>query len=726
MRRKKDKSNGITALYERLSRDDDNAGESNSIVHQKQMLEDYAMKHGFTNLVHFTDDGWSGATFDRPSWNRLVEGVKNGEITACICKDMSRIGRDHLQVGFFTDILFREKEVRFIAINNGIDSDRQETSEFAPFLNIMNEWFVRDTSKKIKAVLKSRGSSGNAHTSNIPPYGYLKDPENPDHWIIDLEHFGINREGKLPWLSAVEEEKYQEGMAWKRQVHKKNGTKLLETYSYLSSEGRLLEYLDSLLKKNGVKYKEPDFTDIFESVYEKQSDRYFSEFIKLCATFVALFKSQGHKIDDLGSLQDNGVSSQKPFFRKRNAAFKMIVRPLMEAYDAFLREKGAVDFADMINLAAENVTAGQKVHPYRYVIIDEYQDISYARYRLVKAILDQTGANLLCVGDDWQSIYRFAGSDISLFTDFERYFGRSVIMRLERTYRNSQQLIDEAGRFVLRNPYQLKKSLVSPKSLDYPISFFCYDIAPFQMLRKAIDKIISEFGKDSSILILGRNKFDFEILIGSQLFQWHRDGTLMYWDSPETPIRFLTAHKSKGLEADNVILLNFQNSTLGFPNKIADDPVLALVLAEPEDFLYAEERRLLYVALTRTKNRVFVLTDSRKPSEFFKEFKPSKSVFILNKETDIADLPCCPKCRTGHLLSRRNERTGKFFVGCSNYPKCDYVVRDVTVLTEQKVCPQCGGFLVRRRGQYGEFYGCTNYPRCSYTEQISVEKKTGN
>ena len=104
-----------------------------------------------------------------------------------VSKDMSRIGRDHLQVGFFTDILFREKEVRFIAINNGIDSDRQETSEFAPFLNIMNEWFVRDTSKKIKAVLKSRGSSGNAHTSNIPPYGYLKDPENPDHWIIDEE-----------------------------------------------------------------------------------------------------------------------------------------------------------------------------------------------------------------------------------------------------------------------------------------------------------------------------------------------------------------------------------------------------------------------------------------------------------------------------------------------------------------------------------------------------------
>lgn len=227
MRRKKDRSNGITALYERLSRDDDNAGESNSIVHQKQMLEDYAMKHGFTNLVHFTDDGWSGATFDRPSWNRLVEGVKNGEITACICKDMSRIGRDHLQVGFFTDILFREKEVRFIAINNGIDSDRQETSEFAPFLNIMNEWFVRDTSKKIKAVLKSRGSSGNAHTSNIPPYGYLKDPENPDHWIIDEEAAEVVRriyrmtiEGKGPYQIARElsEEKNRKTvlLSWKK------------------------------------------------------------------------------------------------------------------------------------------------------------------------------------------------------------------------------------------------------------------------------------------------------------------------------------------------------------------------------------------------------------------------------------------------------------------------------------------------------------------------------
>ncbi len=209
MKRKRTKANGLTALYERLSKDDENGGDSNSIIHQKQMLEEYAKAHGYTNYVHFTDDGWSGATFDRPAWNRLVEGVKTGEITAVIAKDLSRIGRDHLQVGFFTDILFREKEVHFIAINNGIDSDHQESSEFAPFLNIMNEWYVRDTSKKIKAVLKARGTSGKAHTSNIPPYGYLKDPDNPDHWIVDEEAAAIVRrifqmtiEGKGPYAIA--------------------------------------------------------------------------------------------------------------------------------------------------------------------------------------------------------------------------------------------------------------------------------------------------------------------------------------------------------------------------------------------------------------------------------------------------------------------------------------------------------------------------------------------
>lgn len=209
MKKKKVKEIGITALYERLSRDDDGDGDSNSIVHQKQMLETYAKEHGFINLHHYTDDGWSGASFDRPAWNELVSGVKDGKITTVIVKDLSRVGRDHLQVGFFTDILFREKEVRFIAVGNSIDSNDQQSNEFAPFLNIMNEWYVRDTSKKIKAVLKSRGMSGKAHTSNSPCYGYVKDPENPDHWVVDEEAAAIVRrifqmsiDGKGPYEIA--------------------------------------------------------------------------------------------------------------------------------------------------------------------------------------------------------------------------------------------------------------------------------------------------------------------------------------------------------------------------------------------------------------------------------------------------------------------------------------------------------------------------------------------
>lgn len=209
MKKKKVKEVGITALYERLSRDDDGDGDSNSIVHQKQMLETYAKEHGFINLHHYTDDGWSGASFDRPAWNELVSGVKDGKITTVIVKDLSRVGRDHLQVGFFTDILFREKEVRFIAVGNSIDSNDQQSNEFAPFLNIMNEWYVRDTSKKIKAVLKSRGMSGKAHTSNSPCYGYVKDPENPDHWVVDEEAAAIVRrifqmsiDGKGPYEIA--------------------------------------------------------------------------------------------------------------------------------------------------------------------------------------------------------------------------------------------------------------------------------------------------------------------------------------------------------------------------------------------------------------------------------------------------------------------------------------------------------------------------------------------
>lgn len=173
-----DKSkNRITALYERLSRDDELAGDSNSIVNQKKMLEDYAKSNGYTDLVHFTDDGYSGGNFDRPGWKEMLRQIEDGSIGAVIVKDMSRVGRDYLQVGFYTEVFFREKGVHFVAISNGVDSDINTSSEFAPFLNIMNEWYLRDCSRKIKAVLQEKGRDGKPITNN-PPYGYIKDPED--------------------------------------------------------------------------------------------------------------------------------------------------------------------------------------------------------------------------------------------------------------------------------------------------------------------------------------------------------------------------------------------------------------------------------------------------------------------------------------------------------------------------------------------------------------------
>ena len=178
--------NKITALYERLSKDDDLLGESNSIINQKAMLENYAKQNGFKNIRHYTDDGYSGGNFERPDWKRMVTDIQAGLIGTVIVKDMRRVGRDYLQTGFYTEVLFKQQGVRFIAVSNGVDSTDATSSEFAPFLNIMNEWYLRDCSRKIRASYKVRGNAGK-HTTNNVPYGYKKSPDDKNQWIIDEE-----------------------------------------------------------------------------------------------------------------------------------------------------------------------------------------------------------------------------------------------------------------------------------------------------------------------------------------------------------------------------------------------------------------------------------------------------------------------------------------------------------------------------------------------------------
>ena len=176
----------ITALYERLSRDDELLGESNSIQTQKTILLDYANSHGFLNCIHYTDDGFSGGNFDRPAWKRMIADIEAGKVSAVIVKDMSRVGRDYLQTGYYTEVFFRQYEIRFIAISNNVDSNDQSTAEFAPFLNIMNEWYLRDASRKQKQAYQSRVKSGIPATNHVV-YGYRKDPDRKHHWLVDEE-----------------------------------------------------------------------------------------------------------------------------------------------------------------------------------------------------------------------------------------------------------------------------------------------------------------------------------------------------------------------------------------------------------------------------------------------------------------------------------------------------------------------------------------------------------
>lgn len=186
----------ITALYCRLSRDDESQGDSNSIKNQKTILQKYANDNGFANTKFFVDDGYSGTNFDRPDWQHLISQLEEGTISTVIVKDMSRLGRDYLKVGYYTEVLFPGADIRFIAINNNVDSANQQDSDFTPFLNIINEWYAKDTSKKIRSVFKSKGQSGKSLCTNLP-YGYTKHPEDKTQWIVDENAAKVVKEAFL-------------------------------------------------------------------------------------------------------------------------------------------------------------------------------------------------------------------------------------------------------------------------------------------------------------------------------------------------------------------------------------------------------------------------------------------------------------------------------------------------------------------------------------------------
>lgn len=564
----------------------------------------------------------------------------------------------------------------------------------------------------------------NKHRKQYTPDFYLTD------YDIYLEHFGISKEGGVPWLSSIEEKKYLDGVSWKRAFHKKNNTRLIETYSYYFSKGILFEKLKELLESHKVKLYDVDYVEVYQKLIIEDKGMHFNEFKKLAKTFIDLFKSRGFSEHQFKLMLQESDRNKNLFFKNRTRLFISIIEPLYRFYQEELRRCEQIDFNDMINMASSFVNKEHVTLDFKYIIIDEFQDMSVSRYKLIKAIRDKTGAKTFCVGDDWQSIYRFAGSDIGLFVDFAKHFGYTKMLKIQKTYRNSQELIDIAGNFIMQNPRQIKKNLRSDKRQKMPIRIFGYEYDFIQAFTAAVEEIIEMSNNGNhEIMIIGRTNYDINALEKngqasvssnnkSDVFKVKRANgqvSLIYKKYPNLKMNYLTAHGAKGLEADYVILINMENRLLGFPNKISDDPLLKLVLTDAGSFSFAEERRLFYVAITRTRNVAFLIAPKFKMSVFADELIKKQRIDYEFKTNEVQSgkNPHCAKCQKGYLVPRTNPKNNNNFLGCSNYPLCDYTYRSVELLNDQKMCYKCGGYMIKRENKHGEFfYGCSNYPNC--------------
>ena len=290
-----------------------------------------------------------------------------------------------------------------------------------------------------------------------------------------------------------------------------------------------------------------------------------------------------------------------------------------------MNENNESDFDDLIINATKKVESSTKFNNIKYIIIDEYQDISYIRLLLVKEIIKKTNCKLMAVGDDYQAIYGFSGSNISFFVEFTNYFPHSKIMFLKYTYRNSQELINIATKFIMKNKYQIKKEMKSNKTINSPIKIIYY-----KNIRKEIKRILNNI--EGNILILGRNNKDVNYILDEEIVL--NNTKIKYKDKT---IEYMSVHKSKGLEYDNVILINMRNDTLGFPSRVIENKIFRLFKNE-EYYKDAEERRLFYVALTRTKNNVFILVPKINSSPFIFELEKIIKSCNCNKKKNMAML----------------------------------------------------------------------------------------
>lgn len=368
------------------------------------------------------------------------------------------------------------------------------------------------------------------------------------------------------------------------------------------------KYMKLLLRYFKIKYKNKE-----QYINYLENNDQIKLLEKLISTFIRLLKCNNYNLSSFSKFLRQ--SKKNIFSYRHEKIFLIIALNIYILYLNYLKENNEIDFDDMIIRATKEIQKNGVKKNYKYIIIDEYQDTSYIRFKLIKEILNYTNASLMVVGDDFQSIYRFTGCDLSLFLNFKKYFSESKIMKIQNTYRNSQELIKIAGDFVMKNKKQIHKNLKSNKHIEYPIRLIYYKNIKYTFI-KLILKIYNETNKP--ILVLGRNNKDINLIIDNKNFIIENDN-IIYLKNKNINIKYLTVHKSKGLEEENVIIINLENKFLGFPNKIKDSKILRFVTENSDKYPFSEERRLFYVALTRTKNHVYLLIPNSNESIFIQE-----------------------------------------------------------------------------------------------------------
>ena len=434
---------------------------------------------------------------------------------------------------------------------------------------------------------------------------------------IYLEHFGVDEHGLVPiWFAkdrgiTYEEanQKYNDGITWKKAAHEKFSTKLLTTSSADFHYSDIREKLKTLLEKADVSIQEKTDAELYDMVLPPNS-KHEKAFIRLVVTFVTLIKSSCKSVDEVLRQTKNAGDERSTFI------IKNIFQPVYKRYIEELANINQIDFTDAI-LQATDICRSSHPVKYDYIIVDEFQDISVDRYNFLKVLREgNPPPKLYCVGDDWQSIYRFSGSDMALFNQFSDYFGQTEINKIETTYRFGEPLVSLSSQFIQRNEAQIKKNIhpFNPQ-VKTELQFCDYERRDY---CNVIGQLVTSIPLDKSVFLLGRYSFDDYYL--SFMYKSVKEGNRFFYIIGDRKIEFLTVHKSKGLEADYVIILQCNKDTYGFPSLVSDDPVLNYVLTKSDQYPYGEERRLFYVAITRAKVKTYILYDRRFPSVFVDEF----------------------------------------------------------------------------------------------------------